>query len=169
MAASAQSPIPKLDGILFSPQQLEQLAKLMPQLQMASLKDFDTNADLDNHFSGMISCHHTHDSSDEWIIDLGASDHMTPYMRTESPQLRRSTRTHVPPLRSDGAFRVFLDGLVEAGEDAKDRYTRLEIAITGSTTCKQTTSLIQVITAASSIQLIPAAGSLQLHRRKHNI
>ncbi|KAI3665519.1 hypothetical protein L6452_44146 [Arctium lappa] len=57
MAASVQASISKSNGaaILFSPQQLEQLDKLMPQLQMGSLKDFDTVTEIDNHFSASNS------------------------------------------------------------------------------------------------------------------
>lgn len=97
MAASAQTSISKSDGagILFSPQQLEQLAKLMPQLQMGSLKDFDTDTEIDNHFSCMISSHHTHGFSHEWIIDSGASDHMTPYYHNLSKPVPASNS---PPI-----------------------------------------------------------------------
>ncbi|XP_063941521.1 uncharacterized protein LOC135149668 [Daucus carota subsp. sativus] len=72
MAAAAHSD----SGLLFTPQQLDQLMKLMPQLQ-ASGKECDTDEELDHHFSGMITVAAAQGCSSEWIIDSGASDHMT--------------------------------------------------------------------------------------------
>lgn len=61
----------------FTPQQLEQLAKLVPQLTMQQPKYPDTDDELDYHFSGMLSCFNAMSSSKEWIVDSGATDHMT--------------------------------------------------------------------------------------------
>lgn len=79
MVINAKSDQP---GLLFTPQQLEQLAKLMPQLHPH--KGCETDEEIDTHFSGMISsnilCHHDAGLVDEWIVDSGASDHITPYL-----------------------------------------------------------------------------------------
>lgn len=76
-ATVASTPTP---GLLLTPQQLEQLAHLVPQLQLNSPKSSDPPDDLDYHFSNMISCYNTTKLAHEWIIDSGASDHMTPHL-----------------------------------------------------------------------------------------
>lgn len=75
MAATAQA-VNSPGGFLFSQEQLEQLAQLMPQLQQGCVQESDTDEELDMHFSGMISS--ISDNCLDWIIDSGASDHMTP-------------------------------------------------------------------------------------------
>ncbi|KAK1386685.1 hypothetical protein POM88_014863 [Heracleum sosnowskyi] len=77
MAANAQ--VQDITGLLFTPQQLEQLAKLMPQINSPQVKGSETDEELDYHFLGMVSPHDT-DFTTTWIIDLGASDHMTPHL-----------------------------------------------------------------------------------------
>lgn len=63
---------------LFTPQQLAQLAQLMPQLAKQQLGS-DTDDELEQPFSGMMSINHSKaEFLDSWIIDSGATDHMTP-------------------------------------------------------------------------------------------
>lgn len=70
MAASVQATRTEQPGVLFSPQQLEQLAKLMPQLQVSPFNhNSELDEDIDNHFSGMISCYNVNAEADEWIIE----------------------------------------------------------------------------------------------------
>ncbi|XP_074352394.1 uncharacterized protein LOC141691563 [Apium graveolens] len=63
---------------LFTPQQLAQLAQLMPQLALQQ-RGSNTDEELEQPFSGMISIRPSNtESLDSWIIDSGATDHMTP-------------------------------------------------------------------------------------------
>lgn len=78
MAASAQR---NESGVLFTQQQLDQIAKMLPGLlNQQTGKTTDTDDELDVHFSSMISCHQAAELSDAWIVDSGASDHMTPHL-----------------------------------------------------------------------------------------
>ncbi|KAL8144971.1 hypothetical protein AgCh_003257 [Apium graveolens] len=76
LAATTRVQLPDsgTSGLLFSQQQLEQLAQLM---QQGPIKNSDSDEELDVHFSGMISGHLSNNSLD-WIVDSGASNHMTP-------------------------------------------------------------------------------------------
>lgn len=59
-----------------TPQQLEQLLKLLPS-SSKNKADCDTDEEIDDSFAGMIYCHAATAQNDNWIIDSGASDHMT--------------------------------------------------------------------------------------------
>lgn len=97
MAASAQTVYGTGDGLLFSPQQMEQLAKLLPKMQLSTYQS-ETDEELD-HFSGMITATtKCGQPSLEWIIDSGASDHMTPYVHdlAQFESLSQSLKINLP-------------------------------------------------------------------------
>lgn len=56
-------------------QQLEQLMKLLPTPSKAP--GSDTEEEMDYSYAGMVSCNMADSVKEEWIIDSGASDHMT--------------------------------------------------------------------------------------------
>lgn len=76
MVNNVQSTVASSDtsGILFSQQQLDQLAKLM---QKTHQKGSETDEEIDYHFSGMLTCNAATKKTSQWIIDSGAIDHMT--------------------------------------------------------------------------------------------
>lgn len=63
--------------VVLSQQQLQQLLKLIPNCNIAKPKGYDTEDELDNCFSGMVTCNFSPVDKNIWIIDSGASDHMT--------------------------------------------------------------------------------------------
>lgn len=62
---------------LLTPQHLEQIIKLMPAKLMKSMRGSETDDELDNYFSGMISCCMVDAVNTDWILDSGATDYMT--------------------------------------------------------------------------------------------
>ncbi|XP_074343104.1 uncharacterized protein LOC141680916 [Apium graveolens] len=63
--------------VAFTPQQLQQLLKLLPSEGTSQVKGYETEDELENCFSRMVSCNMLNVDKDTWIIDSGASDHMT--------------------------------------------------------------------------------------------
>ena len=95
-AMAANVTMPDTTGTLFTPQQLAQLAKLVPQLTQT--RGSDTDEELDNHFSGMISYNASEEDINSWIIDSGASAHMTPHLNklTDVMMLPKKTTITLP-------------------------------------------------------------------------
>ncbi|XP_074378524.1 uncharacterized protein LOC141720067 [Apium graveolens] len=92
MANVAQSSEPDChESPLFSEQQLQQLAQFM---QHSHLQSSTSGGDIpESPFSGMISCYNAQSYNNEWIIDSGASDHMTPCINNlEAPKLLDSSK-----------------------------------------------------------------------------
>ena len=58
-------------------EQLQQLLKLLPQSQGNKQCDAETDEELDTNFAGMTLCTHAAVNKSEWILDSGATDHMT--------------------------------------------------------------------------------------------
>lgn len=71
-----QTPQPSQD-VAFTPQQLEQLLKLLPYNALQSLKCTESDEELDNILSRMVSSNVAVKEHKPWIVDSGASDHMT--------------------------------------------------------------------------------------------
>ena len=64
--------------MMFTPQQLQHLLKLLPQSSSAQISQTSpAEEDFDNCFSGMVTCNMSTVESGDWIVDSGASDHMT--------------------------------------------------------------------------------------------
>lgn len=63
--------------VVFSPQQLEQILKLIPGNALQNLKLSEIEDDFDVAFSGMVTCNLAKCNSATWIVDSGASDHIT--------------------------------------------------------------------------------------------
>ncbi|XP_074327385.1 uncharacterized protein LOC141665303 [Apium graveolens] len=63
--------------IVFSPQQLEQILKLIPGEALQSLKSSVPDDEFDVTFSGMVTCNLAKCHYADWIVDSGASDHIT--------------------------------------------------------------------------------------------
>ena len=55
--------------------QIEQLMKLLPSTSKTAPSD--TDEELDIPYAGMVTCYHVDHEPSLWIIDSGASDHMT--------------------------------------------------------------------------------------------
>ncbi|KNA08028.1 hypothetical protein SOVF_166420, partial [Spinacia oleracea] len=82
MAATAHGlNVSNSGNVVFTPQQLENLLKLLSSASSSvqSRPSFHSKTDDDFHlhFFGMASCHYTKGGNTDWIIDSGASDHMT--------------------------------------------------------------------------------------------
>ncbi|KAK1388886.1 hypothetical protein POM88_017064 [Heracleum sosnowskyi] len=65
--------------VVFTPQHLQQLLKLLPtaNANVPAVKGYDTEDELENCFSGMVTINGSSVHKDTWIIDFGTSDHMT--------------------------------------------------------------------------------------------
>lgn len=66
---------PESSQVSFSPEQLQQLLQLLPT-QTQSMSDFNEEA-MESPFSGMITCNSVQVAATEWIMDTGATNHMT--------------------------------------------------------------------------------------------
>ncbi|KAL2923749.1 Retrovirus-related Pol polyprotein from transposon RE2, partial [Bienertia sinuspersici] len=56
-------------------QQLEQFLKMLPSLSKGG--GTDTEDEMENNYSGMVTCNLVQTATNEWIIDSGATHHMT--------------------------------------------------------------------------------------------
>jgi len=63
-------------GLSLTSQQVEQLLKLLPQSTRASTETEDD--DLEQSFAGNVYCSCASIKTSDWILDTGATDHMTP-------------------------------------------------------------------------------------------
>lgn len=80
MAASAQESSILAEGSEISVGQLEQLLRSLPGNHKFAVNNAQSEEDVENSFggfAGMVSCFYANETMTEWIIDSGASDHMT--------------------------------------------------------------------------------------------
>lgn len=98
LAATAQMSPGQTSTSAFTPEQLAQLAQLLPQLSLQQ-RGSDTEEELEPPFSGMLFSGLTKGVAvDSWIIDSGATDHMTPdYEHLSHPvPLSKPTQINLP-------------------------------------------------------------------------
>lgn len=62
---------------MFSSQQSEQILKLFPANFLQSLKNVEPVDEFDMSFYGMVTYNLASNNSNTWIVDPGASDHIT--------------------------------------------------------------------------------------------
>ena len=77
MAATAQGSIHQGGSNEFTVQQIEQLLRSLPNTQTKPTSFDDEMKQNFVRFAGMASLSSEHSADVEWIIDSGASDHMT--------------------------------------------------------------------------------------------
>lgn len=77
MVNNVQGQFSRNDNVQITSHQLEQLLKLLPGKHTNVGRGFDTDEELESGFSGMVSSCMLAKKSEEWIMDSGASDHMT--------------------------------------------------------------------------------------------
>lgn len=77
MANNAQGSSTRDDNVHITHQQLEQLLQLLPSKQCNDSRGIDTDDELEQGFSGMVSSCMLAKKNEDWIMDSGASDHMT--------------------------------------------------------------------------------------------
>jgi len=67
-------------GAQLTQQQIEQLLKLLPSAHSTSNKtsSYDIDEEIDYNFAGIAYCSCAKTTSAAWILDTGATDHMTP-------------------------------------------------------------------------------------------
>lgn len=69
----------KNQSMTFTQQQIEQLLRLLPQSSKSVSHTSDGDEDFDHNFAGNILCSCVSSRTDDWTLDTGATDHMTPY------------------------------------------------------------------------------------------
>lgn len=78
MANNAQTSTQEQQTFMMTSQQLDQLLKMIPRNETEKQKETETDEEIDYGFSGMVQSNAGKlTESTEWIIDSGASDHMT--------------------------------------------------------------------------------------------
>ena len=82
------------ENVTITTKQLEQLLKLIPSGSAEDHSACTEFADIDSPFSGMVMCHTVALHHNEWVVDSGATDHMTSslsYLTNVKPAPLQST------------------------------------------------------------------------------
>uniref|UniRef100_A0A803LRV9 Uncharacterized protein n=1 Tax=Chenopodium quinoa TaxID=63459 RepID=A0A803LRV9_CHEQI len=69
---------------------IEALLKMLPKQSFG-----DNDEETEHSYAGMVSCHFAESIENEWIIDSGASDHMTGYLNTMHDVVRRKNSPQI--------------------------------------------------------------------------
>lgn len=64
-----------------TPQQIDQVLKLLPQLSRI-VSQLDIDNEQDYYFAGDVFCLCAETKTSDWILDIGATDYMTPKFRS---------------------------------------------------------------------------------------
>ncbi|KAL2902564.1 Retrovirus-related Pol polyprotein from transposon RE2, partial [Bienertia sinuspersici] len=102
-----------------TPQQVEQLLKLLPGNQSSLKTTSDTDDEIETSFGGMVSCFTAFNNNNHcWILDSGASDHMVcdKSLLINSQEVKNSPKIRLP---NNETVRITHIGDVELNESVR--------------------------------------------------
>lgn len=82
-------------GITFTPRQFEQLLKFLPSSSKSNMAALETDDEVEADFAGIVFCINASAMIGHWIIDSGASDHMTCSLNKLSDINNETTKSRI--------------------------------------------------------------------------